>query len=55
MQCPAYEDARSEMYEEIRAIKQEYADALTNHLEETLAWLLGGYIDGLAPFLYDFR
>ena len=45
MQCPAYEEAQSEMYEEIlRLIKQEYDDALTNHPEETLAWLLGGCI-----------
>ena len=36
------------MHEEIRVIKQEYDDALTHHPEETLAWLLGGCIDGLA-------
>ena len=47
MQWPAFESARSEMYVELRTIKQDYAEALNNHPEETLAWLLGGCIDGL--------
>ena len=47
MQCPAYDEARRMMYDEIRNIKQEYHDALSINPEDTLSRILGGNINGL--------